>query len=99
MKNTSSALLLCTTIFLSSIFSCKTEKDLAKAILIDTEHGSMPEEIAKTRPLFYSIYNLHAMFLLPDLTENVGVDIWEANENHSGLKAGLDYVAPYAPSE
>ena len=58
--------------------------------------GSMPEEMARTRPLFYSIYNLHAMFLVAKLAEDVDVDIWERNSNNSRLKAGLDYLVPYA---
>jgi len=38
--------------------------------------GSMPREMARTRPLFYSIYNLHAMFMVAHLAEQVDVDIW-----------------------
>ncbi len=57
--------------------------------------GSMPKEIARTRPLFYSIYNLHAMFLVAYLAEKVDVDIWKTNDSNSRLRAGLDYLAPY----
>ena len=56
--------------------------------------GSMPEELARTRPLFYSIYNLHAMFLMANLAEKVDVDLWNAGD--ARLRAGLDYLAPYA---
>gem|GEM_PF-4168929 len=31
--------------------------------------GAMPHEIARTRPLFYSIFNLHAMFLVASYWE------------------------------
>ena len=58
--------------------------------------GMMPEEMARTRPLFYSNYNLHAMFVLAYLAEKVDVDIWHANQ--SRLRAGLDFLAPYADS-
>ena len=57
--------------------------------------GSMPEEMARTRPLFYSMYNLHAMFLVAHLAEKVDVDIWKANQNNSRLKAAIDYLVPY----
>ena len=57
--------------------------------------GSMQEEIARTRSHFYSIYNLHAMFIVAHLAEKVNVDIWQANNSNSRLKAGLDYLAPY----
>lgn len=69
-----------------------TEKRLHAQIRPD---GSMPEEIARTRPLFYSIYNLHAMFLLAHLAEKVDVDVWQVKDDSSRLRAGLDYVAPY----
>jgi len=58
--------------------------------------GSMPEELARTRPLFYSIYNLHAMFMVAHLAEKVGVDVWQANDDSSKLRAALDFLIPYA---
>jgi len=61
--------------------------------------GSMPEEMARTRPLFYSIYNLHAMFLVAHLGEKVDVDIWKASDNDSRIRAGLDYLVPYTDSK
>ena len=57
--------------------------------------GSMPEEMARTRPLFYSIYNLHAMFLVARLATKVDVDIWKTADKNSRLRAGLDYLVPY----
>ncbi len=56
--------------------------------------GSMPEELARTRPLFYSNYNLHAMFMVAHLAERVDVDVWNAGD--ARLRAGLDYLVPYA---
>lgn len=58
--------------------------------------GSMPREQERTRPLFYSIYNLHALFIVAQLAEKVGVDIWEADKKNARLKAALDYLVPYA---
>jgi len=60
--------------------------------------GSMPKEMARTRPLFYSIYNLQAMFLVAHLAEKIDIDIWQAHDQNSRLKAGLDYLVPYADS-
>ena len=57
--------------------------------------GSMPEEMARTRPLFYSIYNLHAMFLVAHLAKKVDVDVWKAGDEDSRLRVGLDYLVPY----
>ncbi len=61
--------------------------------------GSMPEELARTRPLFYSLYNLHAMFLVAHLAEQVNIDLWQADQANAKLRAALDYLAPYANPE
>ena len=65
----------------------RSHKFLHKRILkqIQTD-GSMPEEMARTRPLFYSIYNLNALFLVAHLAEKVGVDIWKTNDPSSRLR-------------
>lgn len=61
--------------------------------------GSMPEEMARTRPLFYSMYNLHAMFLVAHLANKVDVDVWKVNDKDSRLRAGLNYLVPYTDSK
>ena len=57
--------------------------------------GSMPAEMARTRPLFYSIYNLHAMFIVAHLSEKVDIDISRSGNGNSRLRSGLDYLVPY----
>jgi len=75
------------------------QKFLSDRVYLQIEpDGSMPKEIARTRPLFCSIYNLHAMFLVAHLAQKVEVDIWEANEKYSRLKSALDYIVPYVDS-
>jgi len=64
-----------------------------------TPEGSMPEEMARTRPLFYSVYNLHAMLLVAHLAEQVNVDIWNVQDKDSRLRRALDFLAPYADPE
>lgn len=58
--------------------------------------GSMPHEMARTRPLFYSMFNLHAIFLAGHLAEKVNVDIWQSSDPNSKLRAALDFLVPYA---
>ena len=71
------------------------KKAVEKRVLAQIEpDGSMPEELRRTRPLFYSIYNLHALFLVAHLAEKVNVDVWNAGD--SRLRAGLDNLTPYA---
>ncbi len=67
-----------------------TVNRLTEQILPD---GSMPHEMARTRPHFYSMYNLHAMFLVATLSEHVGIDAWQAED--SRLFKALDFLVPY----
>ena len=68
------------------------QKRVLKQIQTD---GSMPEEMTRTRPLFYSIYNLNALFLVAHLAEKVGEDLWKTNDPSSRLRTALDYLVPY----
>ena len=68
------------------------QKRVLKQIQTD---GSMPEEMARTRPLFYSIYNLNALFIVAHLAEKVGEDLWKTNGPSSRLRTALDYLVPY----
>ncbi len=59
-------------------------------------NGSMPEEVARTRPLFYSVYNLTAMCLFARLAEHVDVDIWTDEGSPSRLVHSLNLLLPYS---
>jgi len=58
--------------------------------------GRQPLELARTKSLDYSCFNLEALVLLARFGEHVGVDLWKfstADGRH--LRAALRYVAPY----
>lgn len=80
--------------FATSVVESAIEKRILAHI---REDGSQPEELARTRTLHYSLFSLEAMFQLARLAEHVGVDLWHAGD--SRIRAGLDYVAPYADPE
>lgn len=71
------------------------EKRLDNQIAAD---GSMPEEMQRTRPLFYSMYNLHAILIVAHLAKKVEVGLWRNDDEISALKLALDYLTPYADS-
>ena len=58
--------------------------------------GSQPEELARTRPLHYSAFNLEAMTRLAELGRHVGVDLWSwRGANGADIRGATAYIAPY----
>jgi hypothetical protein len=70
----------------------------AKRIALQIEpDGRQPHELARTRSLAYSCFNLEAFLLLARLGEQVGIDLWDDRSDHGRrLRAALLHLAPYA---
>lgn len=62
------------------------------------EHGgSQPEELRRTRSLYYSIFNLRALMQLAELARRVDLDLWNYEAPSGGsIRAALNYLVPYA---
>jgi hypothetical protein len=61
--------------------------------------GKQPQELERTRPLHYSVFNLDAFSMLAEMSRHVGVDLWHYTAPGGGsLKGALLFVAPYADS-
>jgi hypothetical protein len=58
--------------------------------------GSQPRELARTTPFHYSAFNLDAMTTLARYGEQLGVDVWHAQEEGRGVRRAIDYLVPYA---
>ena len=59
--------------------------------------GSQPLELARTRPLHYSLFNLDAFTQLAEMARHVNVDLWHyAPDGSGGLLGALRSLAPYA---
>lgn len=58
--------------------------------------GTQPEELKRTRSLFYSLFNLEALFALAELADRVQVDLYdyETEDGRSIIKA-YDYVRQF----
>ncbi|HET8654515.1 MAG TPA: alginate lyase family protein [Longimicrobiaceae bacterium] len=68
-------------------------KRIAKQILPD---GREPLELARTRSLHYSVFNLEALMQLAEIGRHVGVDLWHYEApNGASIQKALDYLAPY----
>jgi hypothetical protein len=76
-----------------TVIEAARERRLARHVRPD---GSQPAELARTRSLDYSIFNLRAMMLLAEMGETVGVELWNYQTSEgAGLRQAIEYVAPY----
>ncbi|UKS28508.1 alginate lyase family protein [Paenibacillus sp. HWE-109] len=86
-----------------ALFSGHT--DVAKKIVEDNKKriasqiapdGSMPLELARTRSLHYSTYNMEAMTIVARLGSKIGIDLWnyKTEDGRSILKA-MEFLSPY----
>ena len=67
---------------------------IGKQILPD---GRQPEELARTRSLSYSEFNVDAYTRLAELGRFVGIDLWQYRSPAGGsVRAALLFLAPYA---
>jgi hypothetical protein len=61
--------------------------------------GSQPEELARTRPMHYSLFNIEPFSRLAELGRHVGVDLWSYRApNGASLHQAVLFVAPYLDS-
>ena len=83
------------------------QTDLARTVIgtstkqrIDSQisaDGSQPLELARTRPLHYSLFNLDAFTQLAEMGRNLSVDLWSyTSPNGGSLRKALLFVVPYA---
>ena len=64
------------------------------------EDGSLPLELARTRPLHYSLFTLRGFLTLARVGEEMGIDLYDRkSSNGRSLKLAIDYILPYAKGE
>lgn len=77
-------------------------KTLREGLLYRLAHqvepdGAQPLELARTKSLDYSCFNLEALLFCAQLGSHVGVDWWSFRTSDGrSLQAALSYLAPYA---
>lgn len=58
--------------------------------------GSQPEELARTKSLHYSLFNLSALSMLARFGEPLGVDLWLYTPREgAGIAPAFRYITPY----
>jgi len=66
------------------------------AAQIDAD-GRQPQELARTRPMHYSLFNLDAFTMLAEMGRHVGVDLWHYVAPTGGsIERALLFMAPFA---
>jgi len=76
------------------ILAAAPAKRIARQIESD---GRQPLELARTKSLSYSLFNLEALLVLARFGENVGVELWTfSTADGRSLRTALRYLAPYA---
>lgn len=59
--------------------------------------GQQPEELQRTRGLWYSGFNLEALLTLAEIGKRLGVDLYGfQTKDGRGIRRGIDYLATYA---
>ncbi len=62
--------------------------------------GTQPLELARTRGLSYSLFNLNALLTVAAIGEKVGVDLWGyQTKDGRGVRGALAYLAPFVFGE
>lgn len=62
--------------------------------------GSQPLELARTRPIHYSLFNLDAFTQLAEMARHAGVNLWVyPNAKGGSIVAALQFIIPYATGE
>lgn len=62
--------------------------------------GSFPKELERTIAFHYSTFNLHAFFVIAEMAEVTGIDLWNLQTPSSkSLKKGFDFIYPYLSKE
>ena len=79
------------------IIAAVPEKRMASEIDSD---GSIPRELARTRPMNNSLYALRALLTLARVGDDVGTDLYDARStNGRSLTQAIDYILPYVKGE
>lgn len=59
--------------------------------------GSQPLELARTRPMHYSLFNLDGFTQLAEMGRHAGINLWSYRAPHGGsIPGALAFVAPYS---
>lgn len=80
-----------------SILEDATQKRIARQIEPD---GTQPRELARTRSMHYTAFNVGAFFTLAKLADCLKIDLWNyRTADGRGIRQALDWFFPYYTGE
>jgi hypothetical protein len=59
------------------------------------ENGSFPEELKRTKPYAYSLFNLEAMTMNCMLLSTDKIDLWKYTDNNKSIEKAIAFMIPY----
>lgn len=89
-------------LFIDSASAARAIVDNVKTRLNEQmdESGKFPKEMERTISLHYSSFNLEAFFLIAQMAEHIGIDLWKyTSPKGNSLKKGFDVLKPYLTNQ
>src|SRR6266481_4250319 len=73
-------------------------REQLKTVLVPNQiaaDGSLPQELRRTKPYGYSLFNLDAMAAICQILATPADNLWTFETNGRGMRRAMDYMFPY----
>ena len=73
-------------------------RDRFKTVIVPNQiaaDGSFPQELRRTKPYGYSLFNLEAMATVCQILSTPADDLWRFESNGRGMRRAMQYMAPF----
>jgi len=59
------------------------------------EDGSFPDELSRTKPYSYTLFNLEGYSVLAEIASTPGDNLWDYTADSKSLRTGWEFMVPY----
>jgi hypothetical protein len=77
-------------------------RDRFKTVIVPNQiarDGSFPEELRRSKPYSYSLFNLEAMAAICQILSTPADNLWTFETDGRGMRRAMDYMFPYLRSK
>jgi len=93
LQVSSIALFLNKTDIVNKIIKETADSLIPQSIMSD---GRQPQELKRTKSLYYSVFNLAGLFRLATVADILGTNLWDyKTKDNAGLKKAIEFLIPY----